>query len=56
MGDTTPNVIGAMTTAFESIQSMLLSGIAAIAPVALVVCGAILVWRFGVSFFKSLAR
>lgn len=48
--------VTAMTSAFSEIQGTMLSGIGAIAPIALVVVGAVLLWKFGIKFFKSIAK
>lgn len=48
--------VTAMTGALTTLQGTLVSGVAAIAPIALVVTGAVLLWKFGVRFFKSLAK
>lgn len=49
-------VVTAMTTALTSVQGTVLGGLAAVAPVGLVVMGAFLTWKMGVRFFKGLAK
>lgn len=46
----------AMTSAFTSIASSVTEGISTVAPIALGVMGALLVWRIGSKFFKSVAK
>ena len=45
-----------LTSGFTQIASSVTEGIASVAPVALTVMGAILVWRVGAKFFKSVAK
>ena len=45
-----------MDTAFKAIQGDALSGIATVAPYAIAIMGAGLVWRIGSRFFKSVAK
>lgn len=46
----------AMTSGFTSIASSVTEGISTVAPIALGVMGALLVWRIGSKFFKSVAK
>ena len=46
----------ALSTGLGTIKTDMLSAIVAVAPVALAVVGAILVWKFGIKFFKGLAK
>lgn len=46
----------AFTTGFQSIATQVTEGIATVAPIALGVMGALLVWRVGARFFKSVAK
>lgn len=48
--------ITAMTTALTAVKSDSLEALAAVAPVAIAIMGAFLVWRYGIKFFKSLAK
>jgi len=43
-------------TALQTIATDMLAAIGSVAPVALSIVGAVLVWRFGVRFFKGLAK
>lgn len=45
-----------MTTAFTSIKTDFMSGVTAIAPIALSITGVFLVWKYGVRFFKGIAK
>lgn len=46
----------ALTTAFTSLAGNLTSALSEIAPIAITVMGAYLTWRYGIKFFKSLAK
>lgn len=46
----------ALETAFTTISGNLTSAIADVAPIAITVFGAILVWRVGVKVFKILTK
>lgn len=46
----------ALTTALTTVKTDALSALAAIAPIAIAIMGAYLVWRFGIKFFKGLAK
>lgn len=48
--------VDGLTTGFQTIATSVTAGIGAIAPIALTVMGAILVWRVGAKFFKSVAK
>lgn len=45
----------AMTTAFGKIKDDFLAQVAVIAPIALAIVAAPMIWRLGIKFFKSLA-
>lgn len=45
-----------MTSGFTAIASSVTEGISTVAPIALGVMGALLVWRVGTRFFKSVAK
>lgn len=45
----------AMTTALEGIKTDSLAALGAVAPSAIGIMGAYLVWRYGIKFFKGLA-
>lgn len=49
-------VTTAMGTAFQTIQSDALGAIATVAPYAIAIMGAGLVWKIGTRFFKSVAK
>lgn len=46
----------AIVTALTTVANNMTGAIADIAPVALTVTGAVMAWRFGVKFFKSVAK
>lgn len=46
----------ALTNALTTVRTDALAALAAIAPIAIGIMGAFLVWKFGVKFFKSLAK
>lgn len=46
----------AMTTALTTIKTDAIAALAAIAPVAIGIMGAFLIWKYGVKFFKGLAK
>jgi len=46
----------AMTTALEGIKTDALGALTAVAPAAIGIMGAYLVWRYGIKFFKGLAK
>lgn len=46
----------ALTTALTTVQTDAISALSAVAPVAIAIMGAFLVWRYGVKFFKGLAK
>ena len=45
-----------MTDALETTQGTILAALSAVAPIALAIMGAFLAWRYGIRFFKSLAK
>ena len=47
-------VDAAMTTALETVKTDMLSGIGVVAPVGVAIRGVVLVWKKGLSFFKSI--
>ena len=46
----------AMTTALNSVKTDAISALGVVAPIAIGIMGAFLVWRFGIKFFKGLAK
>jgi hypothetical protein len=46
----------AMGTALKSVQTDAMSALATVAPYAIAIMGAFLVWKYGMKFFKSLAK
>lgn len=46
----------AIATAFETVQSDALAALNAVAPVAIAVFGAFLVWKLGKKFFSAIAK
>lgn len=49
-------VSSSMGTAFEPIKGDIINGLATVAPYAIAVLGAFLVWKYGVKFFKGLSK
>ena len=47
-------VASSMTTAFTAVQSDFTATVTAIAPIAIGIVGVFLVWKYGISFFKSI--
>lgn len=50
------SVSSSMGTAFQSMSGDIVSGVGTVAPYALTVLGAFLVWKYGKNFFKGLAH
>lgn len=50
------NVAQTMGTAFQGIQSDAMSAISTVAPYAIGIMGAFLVWKIGSRFFKSVSK
>lgn len=46
----------ALISAFESTQGQILANLLAVAPIALVIMGTFLSFRYGVRFFKALSK
>lgn len=46
----------ALTTALTTIKTDALAALGAVAPVGIAIMGAFLVWRYGIKFFKGLAK
>lgn len=46
----------AMTTAMTGVKTDSLSALAIAAPIGIAIMGAFLVWKYGIRFFKSLAK
>lgn len=46
----------ALTSSFTTLASTLTGALGEIAPIAITVMGAYLTWRYGIKFFKSLAK
>lgn len=49
-------ISGEITTALSSVQTDALGAITAVAPVGIAIMGAFLVWKYGIRFFKSIAK
>ena len=47
--------ITALTTALTTVKTDALSALAAVAPLAIGITGAFLVWKYGIKFFKKIA-
>jgi len=50
------DITGTLTTAFTSVKSDMLGTIAAALPIALAVVGAVMAVRFGIKFFRQIAK
>lgn len=48
--------VTAMTSAFTTIQTDAMAALAAVAPLAVGIFGALLVWRLGKRFFVSISK
>lgn len=46
----------AMTTALTTVKTDSLAALAAVAPLAIGIMGAFLVWKYGIRFFKGIAK
>ncbi|MGE5629198.1 MAG: hypothetical protein ACM3X7_14015 [Solirubrobacterales bacterium] len=46
----------ALTTALTTVKTDALAALAAVAPLAIGIMGAFLVWKYGVRFFKGIAK
>ena len=46
----------AMTTALTTGQTQILGGLAGVAPIAIGICVAFLVYKYGIKFFKGLSK
>lgn len=46
----------AIATAFSSVQSDAMAALTAVAPIAIAVFGAFLVWKLGKKFFSAIAK
>lgn len=45
-----------ITTALTTVKVDVFAALAIVAPIAIAIMGAFLVWRFGIKFFKGLAK
>ncbi|MDW2800419.1 hypothetical protein RZO55_22890 [Clostridium boliviensis] len=50
------DITGTLTTAFTSVKSDMLGTIAAALPIALAVVGAVMAVKFGIKFFRQIAK
>ena len=50
------DVTSSMTTALTAVKTDAMSAIGAVAPIAIAIAGAFLVWRLGMRFFKSISK
>lgn len=48
--------VTAITTALQTVADDALSVIAGVAPIAISIAGAFLVWRYGMRFFKAISK
>lgn len=46
----------AMVTALTTVKTDSLAALAAVAPLAIGIMGAFLVWKYGIRFFKGIAK
>lgn len=46
----------AIVTALTSVKTDAVAALAAVAPIAIAIMGGFLVWKYGVKFFKGLAK
>ena len=46
----------AMTTAFQGIATQITNALTEVAPIAIGIVGAFLVWKYGIKFFKGIAK
>lgn len=53
-GDST--VVTSMGTAMAPVKTDALAALATVAPYGIAIMGAFLVWKYGIKFFKSLAK
>lgn len=51
-----PDVTSSMTTAMSGVKTDTLSAIGAVAPIAIGIMGAFLVWKYGIRFFKAISK
>jgi len=47
---------GAMTTALGAVKTDMMGVIAVVAPVGIAIAGALLIWKRGIGFFKSISK
>jgi len=50
------STVQAITTALTTVQTDALEVISAVAPIAIGIAGAFLVWRYGMKFFKAISK
>lgn len=48
--------LSAMTTSLTGVKTDSLNALATVAPMAIGIMGAFLVWKYGVKFFKAIAK
>lgn len=49
-------VTESITTALTQIQTDIMAAITAVAPIAIAIAGAFLVWKYAMRFFKTLSK
>lgn len=49
-------IVTSVTTALTSVQGDIMGVITAVAPIALGIAGAFLVWKYGMKFFKGISK
>lgn len=54
--DASSSVTASMGPAMEGIKTDALGAIATVAPYGIAIMGAFLVWKYGIRFFKSIAK
>lgn len=53
---TTPSALELLTTSLTTVKTDSLSALLVVAPIAVAILGAFLVWKFGIRFFKGLIK
>lgn len=54
--DAAADPITTMTATFQSVSTICLNGVAAIAPIAVTIFGCMFAWKKGIGFFKHLTQ
>lgn len=51
-----PDVVSSIGGAVQPIQTQAVGALAVVAPIAIGILGAFLVWKFGIKFFKGVSK